>query len=136
MPRAENESQARGFPMVIRTSEKPLRLLLPLERNRRRSLLYWYRQQQRGTEMQTVIKADDGDQLTVHADDLSIEQLTIRLEIENPAYGQESEFDTLTMSTRSARELGMALIQAADLVEVNSRELCGSEHFNFLASLN
>jgi hypothetical protein len=92
--------------------------------------------QQRGTEMQTVIKADDGDQLTVHADDLSIEQLTIRLEIENPAYAQAGEFDTLTMSTKSARELGLALIQAAELVELNSRELCGSEHFNFLSSLN
>ena len=30
--------------------------------------------------MQTVIKADDGDLITVHADDLSIEQLTVRLE--------------------------------------------------------
>ena len=86
--------------------------------------------------MQTVIKADDGDRLTIHADDLSIEQLTIRLEIENPAYSQAAEFDTLTMSTRSARELGLALIEAADLVELNSREVCGPEHFNFLASLN
>ncbi|HEY2228292.1 MAG TPA: hypothetical protein VGI22_11265 [Xanthobacteraceae bacterium] len=34
--------------------------------------------------MQTVIKADDGDLITVHADDLSIEQLTVRLELETP----------------------------------------------------
>jgi hypothetical protein len=92
--------------------------------------------EKKGHPMQTVIKADDGDQLTVHADDLSIEQLTIRVEIENGAYGQAGEFDTLTMSTKSARELGLALIQAADLVELNSRELCGSEHFKFLSSLN
>ena len=36
--------------------------------------------------MQTVIKADDGDLITIHADDLSIEQLTLRLELESPAY--------------------------------------------------
>jgi hypothetical protein len=62
--------------------------------------------------MQTVIKADDGDLITVHADDLSIEQLTVRLELESPAYGTTAEFDQLMLSTRCARELGKALIQA------------------------
>jgi hypothetical protein len=86
-------------------------------------------------QMQTVIKADDGDLITVHADDLSIEQLTVRLELENPAYGSLAEFDQLTLSTRSARELARALIQAADLVELNSRKHCGVKHFDFI-SLN
>jgi len=81
--------------------------------------------------MQTMIKADDGDLITVHADDLSIEQLTVRLELESPAYGG-GEFDQLTLSTRCARELGNALIQSAELVELNSRRLCGAKHFDFI----
>src|ERR1700676_2339316 len=83
--------------------------------------------------MQTMIKADDGDLITVHADDLSIEQLTVRLELESPAYGVNGEFDQLTLSTRCARELGKALIQSADLVELNSRKLCGAKHFEFIS---
>jgi len=82
--------------------------------------------------MQTMIKADDGDLITVHADDLSIEQLTVRLELESPAYGSGGEFDQLTLSTRCARELGKALIQSAELVELNSRRLCGAQHFDFI----
>jgi hypothetical protein len=82
--------------------------------------------------MQTVIKADDGDIVTVHADDLSIEQLTIRLELESAAYGR-IDFDQLTLSTRCARELGKVLIQAADLVELNARRLCGEQYFDFIA---
>src|ERR1700730_3302029 len=83
--------------------------------------------------MQTMIKADDGDLITVHADDLSIEQLTVRLELESPAYGSGGEFDQLTLSTRCARELGKALIQSAELVELNSRKLFGAKHFDFLS---
>ncbi|HEY6256398.1 MAG TPA: hypothetical protein VIY51_11470 [Xanthobacteraceae bacterium] len=82
--------------------------------------------------MQTVIKADDGDLITVHADDLSIEQLTVRLELENLAYDRAGEFDQLTLSTRRARELGKALIQCADLVERNARKFCGAQHFDFI----
>jgi|SRR5882724_755171 hypothetical protein len=85
--------------------------------------------------MQTMIKADDGDLITVHADDLSIEQLTVRLELESPAYGVNGEFDQLMLSTRCARELGKALIQAAELVELNARKHCGVKHFEFI-SLN
>src|SRR5258708_27890916 len=83
--------------------------------------------------MQTMIKADDGDLITVHADDLSIEQLTVRLELESTAYGCSGEFDQLTLSTRCARELGKALIQSAELVELNSRKLCGAKHFDFIS---
>ena len=83
--------------------------------------------------MQTVIQADDGDLITVRADDLSIEQLTIRLELECPAYDGVGEFEELTLSTRRARELGKALIQAAELVELNSRRLCGTQHFDFIS---
>src|ERR1700675_3513543 len=83
--------------------------------------------------MQTVIKADAGDLITVHADDLSIEQLTLRLELESPPYGAACEFDELTLSTRCARELGKALIQSAELVEMNSRKHCGTKHFDFIS---
>jgi hypothetical protein len=84
--------------------------------------------------MQTVIKADDGDLVTVHADDLSIEQLTIRIELESPGYGGAAEFDQLILSTRCARELGKALIQAASLVELNARRLCGTTYCDFISS--
>jgi hypothetical protein len=84
-------------------------------------------------QMQTLIKADDGDLITVHADDVSIEQLTVRLELESPAYGTTGDFDQLTLSTRCARELGKALIQSAQLVELNSRRLCGAKHFDFIS---
>ena len=84
--------------------------------------------------MQTVIKADDGDLVTVHADDLSIEQLTIRIELESTAYGGAGEFDQLILSTRCARELGRALIQAASLVERNARKLCGTTHCDFISA--
>lgn len=83
--------------------------------------------------MQTVIQADDGDLITVRADDLSIEQLTVRLELESPAYDAVGQYEDLTLSTRRARELGKALIQAAELVELNSRRLCGTQHFDFIS---
>jgi len=83
--------------------------------------------------MQTMIKADDGDFITVHADDVSIEQLTIRLELESPAYGATGEFDSLTLSTQCARELARALLQSADLVELNARRLCSRQHYDFVA---
>lgn len=83
--------------------------------------------------MQTVIKADDGDLITIHADDLSIEQLTVRLELESPAYEGAGQFDQLTLTTRCARDLGRALIQCADLVERNSRKFCGVQHFDFIS---
>jgi hypothetical protein len=83
--------------------------------------------------MQTAIKADDGDLITVHADDLSIEQLTVRLELESQAYGGASEFDQLTLSTQCARKLGKALLEAAQLVELNARKHCGAQHFDFIS---
>lgn len=83
--------------------------------------------------MQTVIQADDGDLITVRADDMSIEQLTVRLELESPAYDGAGQYEELTLSTRRARELGKALIQAAELVELNSRRLCGRQHFDFIS---
>ena len=84
--------------------------------------------------MQTIIKAEDGDLVTVHADDLSIEQLSIRVELESAAYDGLAEFDQLTLSTRCARELGKALIQAAALVELNARRLCGPQHCDFITA--
>jgi hypothetical protein len=112
-------------------------LWLAFERNDRKSALQsGVARGSSGTgtrQMQTVIKADDGDLITVHADDMSIEQLTVRLELESPAYGAAGEFDQLTLSTRCARELGKALIQSAELVELNSRRLCGAKHFDFIS---
>jgi hypothetical protein len=83
--------------------------------------------------MQTMIKANDGDLFTVHAGDLSIDEPTITLELDGPAYGASGEFDSLTLSTRCARELARALLQSADLADLNARKLCGTKDFNFIA---
>ena len=71
--------------------------------------------------MQTMIKADGSDLITVHADDFSSEQLTIQLELEGPDYGASGEFGSLTLTTQCARDLARALLRSADLVELNAR---------------
>jgi hypothetical protein len=83
--------------------------------------------------MQAMIKADDSDLITVHADDFSSEQLTIRLELEGPAYGASAEVNSLTLTTQCARDLARALLQSADMVELNARRLGGNKHCDLIA---
>jgi hypothetical protein len=67
--------------------------------------------------MRLVIQAEDGDEVTVHADQLSVEQAVVRLEIDNRSYGDFAVSETVTLSVERARHLGRALLAAAETIE-------------------
>ena len=58
----------------------------------------------------------DGDEVIVEASQMSIEQALVRIEISNPAYGDDIDYDSITFSPQQARNLGRALLAAAELV--------------------
>ena len=64
--------------------------------------------------MRTVIKADDGDQITLCTYPFSPDELIIRMELDNSSYGEDTEFDWITLSAEQARRLGYSLLMAAD----------------------
>jgi hypothetical protein len=83
-------ARPHGFHFLTREPQRSIRLQVRLNRNSRESALA---SPVSGGSLQTrkdadadrdYNKADDGDLITVHADDLSIEQLTVRLELETP----------------------------------------------------
>jgi hypothetical protein len=63
--------------------------------------------------MALTIKADDGDELSVHAFQLFEEQIVVRLELNNQSYGDCGDFDWISLTPEQARALGRALISAA-----------------------
>jgi hypothetical protein len=67
--------------------------------------------------MRIAVQADDGDQVSICADFVSAEQAIVTLEIENPLYKQDGEFESLTLTIEKARELASALLSVADAVE-------------------
>jgi hypothetical protein len=67
--------------------------------------------------MRIAIQADDGDEVAISADYVSVEQAIVTLEIENMLYGDVSEFDSITLTIDKARELADALLSVADAVE-------------------
>ncbi len=71
--------------------------------------------------MRIAVQADDGDEVAICADFLSVEQAIITLEIENMLYGELSEFDSVTLTVDKARELADALISVADAIASVSR---------------
>jgi hypothetical protein len=73
--------------------------------------------------MHVVIAADDGDRVSIHVDGLAVEQAVVRLELDNPAYSQMSDFDCVSLSVEQARELGRALIMAAEVVDLGAEGL-------------
>jgi hypothetical protein len=66
--------------------------------------------------MRIAIQADDGDEVAISADFLSVEQAIVTLEIENMLYG-EVELDSVTLTIEKARELARALVSVADAIE-------------------
>ena len=64
-----------------------------------------------------LIQADDGDELGVHAFQLSAQQTVVRLEIDNPAYRDGGDSDWITLTAERARRLGHALIAMADHID-------------------
>ena len=72
----------------------------------------------RGTkEMRILIRADDGDQIAIDADDLATEQQIVRLEFSNLSFQEQEETDSIALTTARARELASALLAIADAVD-------------------
>ncbi len=67
--------------------------------------------------MRIAVQADDGDEIAITADFLSVEQATVTLEIENSLYNEVVEFDSVTLSIDKARELVNALLAVAEAIE-------------------
>lgn len=67
--------------------------------------------------MLLVIQAEDGDEVSVHADQLSMEQAVVRIDIDNRTYGDECECESITLSVDRARHLARALLAAAETIE-------------------
>jgi hypothetical protein len=66
--------------------------------------------------MRIAIQADDGDEVAITADFVSVEQAIVTLEIENMLYG-EIELDSVALTIDKARELAKALVSVADAIE-------------------
>jgi hypothetical protein len=68
--------------------------------------------------MRIAVQADDGDELSICADFISVEQAVVTMEIANSIYCEAIDFDTVTLTTEKARELASALISVADAIDV------------------
>ena len=67
--------------------------------------------------MRIAVQAEDGDEVSITADFLSVEQAIVTLEIENELYGEISEIDSITLTIDKARELANALLSVTDAIE-------------------
>ena len=67
--------------------------------------------------MRIAIQADDGDEVSIKADFVSVEQAIVTLEIENGIYNSESEIETATLTIDRARELARALLSVVEAIE-------------------
>ena len=67
--------------------------------------------------MRIAIQADDGDEVSITADFVSVEQAIVTLEIENGIYNSESEIETVRLTIDRARELAKALLSVVETVE-------------------
>jgi hypothetical protein len=71
----------------------------------------------RGIPMRIAIQADDGDEVSIKADVVSVEQAIVTLEIENALYSSETEIDAVTLTLDKARELANALLSVTEAIE-------------------
>jgi hypothetical protein len=67
--------------------------------------------------MRIAVQADNGDEVSICADFMSVEQAIVTLEIENVLYDEVSEIDSVTLTIDRARELAKALLSVADAIE-------------------
>ena len=67
--------------------------------------------------MRISVQADEGDEVSVNADFLSVEQDLVTLQIDNTLYDSEIEIETVTLSIGKARELAHALLSVVDAIE-------------------
>ena len=64
--------------------------------------------------MRIVVRADDGDEITINADELATEQRIVRLEIHNLIFDEVDEFEPITLTVERARELASAIMTIAN----------------------
>ncbi len=67
--------------------------------------------------MRIVVQADEGDEVSISADFISVEQAVVTLEIENALYNSEIEIEAVTLTIEKARELAKALLSVAEASE-------------------
>ena len=67
--------------------------------------------------MRILVRADDGDQIVIDADDLATEQQIVRLEFFNVSFQEPGEHEPIALTTARARELASALLIIADAVD-------------------
>ncbi len=58
-----------------------------------------------------------GDEVSINADFISVEQAVVTLEIENALYNSEIEIEAVTLTTDKARELARALLSVVEAIE-------------------
>ena len=67
--------------------------------------------------MRMVVQADEGDEVSIVADFLSVEQGVVTLEIENTLYKSGPEIEAVTLTIEKARELASALLSVIEAIE-------------------
>ncbi len=67
--------------------------------------------------MQVTIRADDGDEVQVSLDALAVEQAMVRLSLDCPAYASSTDPESISLTPARARDLGRALLLAANVLE-------------------
>jgi len=67
--------------------------------------------------MRIAVQADEGDEVSISADFISVEQAVITLEIENALYNSEIEIETVTLTIDKARDLAIALLSVVEAIE-------------------
>jgi len=67
--------------------------------------------------MRIAVQADEGDEVSISADFVSVEQAIVTLEIENTLYNSETEIEAVTLTIDKARELAKALLSVVEAIE-------------------
>jgi hypothetical protein len=67
--------------------------------------------------MRVSVQADEGDEVSISADFISVEQAIVTLEIENTFYDSQTELESVTLSIDKARELARALLSVVNAIE-------------------
>jgi hypothetical protein len=71
----------------------------------------------KGIPMRIAVQADEGDEVSISADFISVEQAIVTLEIENVLYNEEIEIEIVSLTIDKARELAQALLSVAEAIE-------------------
>ena len=68
--------------------------------------------------MRISVQADEGDEISISADFISVEQAIVTLEIENNLYNSQPELELVALSIDKARELAKALLSVVNAIEL------------------